>query len=215
MNVRLVLDECATFVGWMCWMNVQLCWFLLSRERIPRKDTYCPFLFWKLYPFLLSFFHSFILFVFRWCFLSIYVLWGTVHFWDSKAPPPIHTHISVCVDMEVVDSGEINEQEYQVERMKLLGKTAPEGGVPAASGEEEKTRDGYVPPHLRNRDGGGAQEEEKQQVQRGQAREYMCTCEYVCVYRCVWRTTERLCCAVCFHTHRALCSQFWSVWAMV
>jgi len=87
--------------------------------------------------------------------------------------------------MEVVDSGEINEQEYQVERMKLLGKTAPEGGVPAASGEEEKPRDGYVPPHLRNRDGGGAQEEEKQQVQRGRAREYVCTCEYVCVYRCV------------------------------
>jgi len=61
--------------------------------------------------------------------------------------PLLHTHISVYVDLEVVDSGEINEQEYQVERMNMLGKTAPEGGIPAVSREEEKTRDGYVPPH--------------------------------------------------------------------
>ena len=50
--------------------------------------------------------------------------------------------------------------------MKLLGKTAPEGGIPAGDDSKEGAAGptGYVPPHLRNRDGGGGQEEEKQQV---------------------------------------------------
>ena len=53
-----------------------------------------------------------------------------------------------------------------MERMKLLGKTAPEGGIPAGDDSKEGAAGptGYVPPHLRNRDGGGGQEEEKQQV---------------------------------------------------
>jgi len=62
------------------------------------------------------------------------------------APLP-HTHVSVYVDLEVVDSGGINEQEHQVERTEMLGKTAPEGGIPAVAREEENTRDGHVPPH--------------------------------------------------------------------
>ncbi len=53
-----------------------------------------------------------------------------------------------------------------MERMKLLGKTAPEGGIPTGDDSKEGAAGptGYVPPHLRNRDGGGGQEEEKQQV---------------------------------------------------
>jgi len=64
-----------------------------------------------------------------------------------------------------VSSGEITDQEYQAERMRLLGKEAPAGGIPASDESKEgPPGNGYVPPHLRNREGGGAQEEEKQQA---------------------------------------------------
>lgn len=37
-------------------------------------------------------------------------------------------------------SGEITDQEYQAERMKLLGKSAPEGGMPPV----DEVKDGEI-----------------------------------------------------------------------
>jgi translation initiation factor 3 subunit G len=61
-------------------------------------------------------------------------------------------------------TGEITEQEYQEQRARILNKKAPDGS-PEEEGEEgegeDKTRTGYVPPHMRGRDGGMQQEEEQ------------------------------------------------------
>merc|ERR1719329_930655 len=64
-------------------------------------------------------------------------------------------------------TGDISQEDYDAERERLLGKKTPASG--SGGGDESKdgpSGNGYVPPHLRNRDGGGEKEPEQQATLR-------------------------------------------------
>ncbi len=58
-------------------------------------------------------------------------------------------------------SGDITQEQYDAERARILNKKAPvPGAAPDGEGEEKKEGPaGYVPPHMRNREGGDSNAE--------------------------------------------------------